>query len=345
MKKIKLSTATKFYTTFIISTAVVLLIALVTAYGLQALLLKFDVIHFVDENIDGWYWVLAFIATSAIIGLVLAFLFGQMLFKPYDKVISSMTKLSDGDFSTRIELNKYEETKSLAESFNKLAAELEKTEILRSTFINDFSHEIKTPIVSIKGLIGLLKNENLTPETRMKYLEIMEEEATRLSEMTSNTLYLSKLESQEVLTDKKFFNLSEQIRTSVLLLEKKWAEKNLSLSLDFEEYTVFGNEDMLRQVWLNLIDNAIKFSDFGKELKIEIAKEGASLSVSITNSGIPIPESDYEAIFTKFYQCDNSRATEGNGIGLSIVAHIVKLHNGEIKAKSENGLTVFTVKL
>lgn len=344
-EKKRLSPRARFNLAFIISTAIILLVALITTYVLQIVFMKFDLVAFVGKKIDGWYWILAFIGTSIILGLTLAFIFGKMLFKPYDKIIAGMTRLSDGDFSTRIELGKYEETKTLAKSFNNLASELEKTEIFRSNFVNDFSHEIKTPIVSIKGLIGLLKNENLTPEQRSEYLAIMEEEATRLTDMTSNTLYLSKLETQEILTDKKTFNLSEQIRTSVLLLEKKWNEKELSLYLDFDEYNIIANEDMLRQVWLNLIDNAIKFSIPRGELKIDIEKNNEKLYVTVENQGVEIPESDYEAIFNKFYQCDSSRSTEGNGIGLSIVRHIIKLHNGEIKVKSENGRTAFTVIL
>ena len=226
-----------------------------------------------------------------------------------------------------------------------VAKELEKTEILRTDFINDFSHELKTPIVSISGLISLMKSENLSDDKRRQYLTIMEEEANRLTQMTSNALYLSKVETQGILTNKREFNVSEQIRDSFLLLERKWSKKELIPNLELDEFMVLANEDMLKHVWVNLIDNAIKFSEEKKELKITAEKMYGQLFVSIQNYGPEIPKSDYEAIFNKFYQCDKSRSTEGNGIGLSIVKHIVTLHDGEVMVSSGNGKTIFTVAL
>ena len=163
--------------------------------------------------------------------------------------------------------------------------------------------------------------------------------------MTSSALYLSKLETQGILTNKKSFNVSEQIRNSVLLLERKWSKKNVEPNLEFGEYTIYANEDMLKQVWINLRDNAIKFSDENKELIISAEKAADKLIVKIENYGPEIPEGERDSIFNKFYQCDKSRSTEGNGIGLSIVKHIVTLHSGEITVSCQNGKTAFTVTL
>ena len=129
------------------------------------------------------------------------------------------------------------------------------------------------------------------------------------------------------------------------MLEKKWTEKNLTPSLDFDEYTISANEDMLKHVWMNLIDNAIKFSNPGSELMISSSEKNGELAVSVANYGVEISKSDYDAIFGKFFQCDKSRASEGNGIGLSIVKHIVNLHSGKITVESKNGKTMFTVVL
>ena len=344
MKK-KLSPTSRLNILFVAGTAIILLVALAIASILEYTFLHFKLISWGETIASGWYWVVIFGATSALIGLFLAFLLGRMLFKPINTIVEGMTKLSEGDFSTRIDLGKYDGMRKLTNSFNSLAQELENTEILRSDFINDFSHELKTPIVSISGLISLMKSENLLDDKRRDYLNVMEEEAGRLTQMTSNALYLSKIETQGILTNKKSYNVSEQIRNSLLLLERKWAKKELIPSLEFEEYTISANEDMLKQVWLNLLDNAIKFSEHGKELKITAEVMFEELFVSIENVGPEIPESDYEAIFNKFYQCDKSRATEGNGIGLSIVKHIITLHGGEIMVNSKNGKTVFTVSL
>lgn len=344
MKK-KLSPLTRINVAFIAGAAAILLVALLVATMLEYTFKKLNIISIIGIGTSGWYWIVIFIATSIVIGLALAFLLGRIIFKPINKIVDGMERLSEGDFSTRISLGKYDEIKKIENSFNTLATELQKTEILRSDFINDFSHEFKTPIVSISGLIALLKNENLPEEKRLQYLLVMEEEANRLTQMTSNALYLSKIETQGILTNKESFNVSEQIRASLLLLERKWTEKNINPSLDFEEYTISANEDMLKQVWVNLIDNAIKFSNPDSEIEITAYADENTLTVKIGNFGTEIPESDYDAIFNKFYQCDKSRSSEGNGIGLSIVKHIINLHNGEIKVESKNGKTAFTVIL
>ena len=210
-------------------------------------------------------------------------------------------------------------------------------------FVASFSHELKTPIVSISGLIALMKSEELDEEEKKKYLSVMEEEANRLTAMTSNALYLSKLETQGILTNLKKYNVSEQIRSCVLLLERKWEKKELIPSLDFDEYELYANEDMIKEVWLNLIDNAIKFADKGSEFEIAIKEVDEHLHISVSNYGPEIPKSEYKAIFGKFYQVEKSRSTEGNGIGLSIVKHILKLHKADITVESENGKTTFTV--
>ena len=344
MKK-NLSPTSRLNIVLISGTAIILLIALAVSTILEYTFVHFELINWGSQTDSGWYWAFVFFGTSIIIGLSLAIILGKIIFKPLKTITDGMTKLSDGDFTTRIDLGKYDGMKNLTNSFNTLAKELQNNELLRTDFVNDFSHELKTPIVSISGLITLMKNENLSEEKRQHYLAIMEQEANRLTQMTSNTLYLSKIETQGILTHRNTFNLSEQIRGAVLLLENKWSKKNIGFSLDFDEYTITANEDMLKQVWVNLIDNAIKFSEPGNDVSITVGKSSGVLSVSVENQGPPIPETDYQLIFNKFYQCDKSRVTEGNGIGLSIVKHILTLHNGDISVSCNDGKTVFTVTL
>ena len=343
----------RIYFYFILSTAIALLVALITATTLEFLFTHLDIISLTPLQDKGWYWILIFAFTSIIIGLILASLLSRFMFRPINTVMDGMERLAEGEFSTRIDLGKYEGMQSLSRSFNTLASELENTKILREDFINDFSHELKTPVVSLVGLIGLMKNEKLSPAKRRHYLDVCESEANRLRNMTESTLYLTKIESQSILTDKVRFNISEQIRECVLLLQKKWSAKNLSLSLDFDEHYTVGNEDMLKQVFINLIDNAVKFATDKSELKIEIKplaeSDGQSapspLRISVTNEGEEIPESERDAIFQKFYQCDSSRSTEGNGIGLSIVKRIITLHDGTVTVTCKEGKTTFTVTL
>ena len=330
---------------FVLGTAAILLVALAISSLLEYIFVKFELQQNLITIESQWYMVLIFSATSILIGLGLAFILGRIIFKPITIIADGLSGLSEGDFSKRIHIGGYDSMESLSDSFNKLATELEMTEILRNDFVNEFSHEMKTPIVSISGLISLLRDDSLPEDKRKQYIDIIDKEVTRLTEMTSNALYLSKIESQGILTNQTTYNLSEQIRECILLLERKWTKKNLTPVLDFDEFMITANEDMLKQVFVNLIDNAIKFSDENSEFSVSIDKAEQYTVINVTNFGIEIPESEQNAIFGKFYQCDKSRSTDGNGIGLSIVKHIVTLHEGSVSVTSENGKTTFTVSL
>ena len=226
-----------------------------------------------------------------------------------------------------------------------MAEDLENTEMLRSDFINNFSHEFKTPIVSISGFAKLLKHGDLTEEQKAEYIGIIAEESSRLASMATNVLNLTKVENQTILTGQTTFNLSEQIRGCILLLESKWSAKNIEFHIDFDEYDVYANEEMLKQVWINLIDNAVKFSpDYGI-VSVGISENNGLITVSVTNSGTDIPTESIDRIFNKFYQADESHSSEGNGIGLAIVKQAVKLHGGTVAADSRKGRTTFTVML
>lgn len=285
---------------------------------------------------------------SLIIGTAVAFTAGRIPLKPVNRMISQMNRLASGDFKARLHFGKTLSTipafSEAEESFNKMAAELENTEMLRSDFINNFSHEFKTPIVSIAGFAKLLKRGNLTDEQKAEYVDVIEEESMRLAYMATNILNLTKVENQAILTDVTCYNLSEQIRSAVLLLENKWAKKNLDLSVEFSEYEIEANEELLKQVWINLVDNAVKFSPDGGLLEICISGKNGEVQVEITNQG-EIPPEAQQKIWNKFYQADESHAAEGNGVGLAIVKRIVRLHGGTSTARSENGRVTFTVTL
>lgn len=319
-----------------------------TALGLWLLAME-NVIVDVEGELQLGSVILFMSLISLIIGGVIAFFGSHIPLKPVNNVINKMNKLAAGDFKTRLEfkggISSHPATKEFADSFNKMARELENTELLRNDFINNFSHEFKTPIVSITGFANLLEEENLTEEQRVQYARAIREESMRLSSMASNVLSLTKVENQAILTDVSSFNLSEQVRSAVLLLEDKWAKKNIDLRIDFDEYMIEANEELLRQVWINLIDNAVKFASDSGVVELEIIDCDKNLSVKISNTGSEIPIEKQDKIFNKFYQADESHATKGNGIGLAIVKRIVDLHKGSIGVKSENSLTAFTVTL
>jgi len=330
---------------FILIAAIIILILLLL---ITLLAYIFDITALLKISLSqdlGWFAILIWIVSSIVIGLLVSYGFGQLITKPINKIIKGMTLLSDGVYDATIDLGRRNALKELTECYNKLASELKKNEALSVDFINNFSHELKTPLVSISGLISLMKQPNFPESKRIEYLEIIGEEANRLASITTNILSLSKLESQNIVTNKEEFNLSEQIRNCVLLLQKKWEKKNLELVLDFNEYNIIGNIDLLMQVWFNLLDNAIKFSSENTTIAISIEETSNNINVSIENEGVEILEEDKTKIFQKFYQANKEQKIEGNGIGLSIVRKIVELHNGEIILETNKNKTKFIVKL
>ncbi len=286
---------------------------------------------------------------SLIIGGVSVFFSSRLPLKPVNEIINKMNRLAAGDFKTRLKfgdtMSAHPAVKELTTSFNTMAEELQNTEMLRNDFINAFSHEFKTPIVSITGLANLLEAGNLTEEQRVQYARAIREESMRLSSMASNVLILTKVENQTILTDVSRFNLSEQVRSAVLLLEENWSNKNIDLQLDFDEFMIEANEEMLKQVWINLIDNAVKFVPRCGTVELEVIDAGEKLCVKVSNTGCEISPEKQEKIFAKFYQADESHAMQGNGIGLAIVKRIVELHNGKVSVNSGNDITTFTVLL
>ncbi len=322
----------------------VLLAAVILSVAVLYVLFYFGVEIF-PEIIPMFFFVLGI---SIVIGSGVAALTMKFPIKAVSRVIDQLNRLASGDYKTRLDvgepLNSHPYIKGIKTSFDKMAQELEQTERLRNDFINNFSHEFKTPIVSIAGFAKLLKRGDLTEEQRQEYISIIEEESLRLSYMATNMLNLTRVENQSILTDVAKFNLSEQLRSSVLLLEDKWTRKEIVLDLDFDEYSVWANEEMLKQVWINLIDNAVKFSPVGGVVKISIETHGKLVAVRVSNEGDIAPESRAK-VFNKFYQADESHAGEGNGIGLSVVKKIVELHEGDVTLDCEGGIVTFEVCL
>ncbi len=321
------------------------LATLLLIIGALALLLHFDIL-----NTPGpLQLLLIFAASCLVLSTVIAFFISRIPLAPLNRVINHLNRLADGDFASRVELgetwSRHPTVAELLLSLNRLSEALESTEMLRSDFINNFSHEFKTPIVSIAGFAKLLKRGNLTEEQKKEYLDIIEEESLRLSGMATNVLELTKVENQTMLTRPVRFNLSEQLRETILLLEEKWERKEIDFVLAFGEHEVEAEEELLKQVWINLLDNAVKFSPHGGQIKLGIEENADTVSVSVTNSGSGINPENRDKIFRKFYQADESHSSEGSGVGLAIVKRVVELHSGSVEAESSNGLTVFTVSL
>ncbi len=332
--------------------AALVFVVLISALAIGAvtvyLLVYFEVIASY-ENTSVPYVILFMALISLFMGAIVAGFLSIIPLKPVNKWVNGMNRLASGDFKVRMKFGKplgnHPTFVELTDSFNTLAEELQNTEMLRSDFINNFSHDFKTPIVSIAGFAKLLKRGNLTEEERTQYLTAIEEESMRLSYMATNVLNLTKVENQAILSEVSEFNLSEQIRSSVLLLESKWTGKNIELQLEFDEYMIEANEELLKQIWINLLDNAVKFTSVGGTVAVDIQERGSDTAVIVRNTGSEIPPDKLGRIWNKFYQADESHSSEGNGVGLAIVKKIVELHSGSVYASSKDGITEFTVEL
>lgn len=315
-----------------------------------ALLVKRGVISVSSAVIPHfWMLILANVVVNIPISFLIAVVAVKFPLKPVRTLIDSMDALGSGKFDTRVNvgaiMRRYPAFVTVSESFNRMAEELENTELLRSDFVNNFSHEFKTPIVSIAGFARLLKRGNLTPQQQRGYINAIEEESLRLSCMATNVLNLSKVENQTILTDVSEFNLSEQLRACLLLLEPKWGDRELDLQLELGEHTIRASEELLKQVWINLLDNALKFTPEGHAICVTIDREGPNLAVRVRNTGSEIGPEHRKKIFNKFYQADESHATQGNGVGLAVVKRIVELHDGTVSVESGCQITEFTVRL
>lgn len=287
-----------------------------------------------------------FIVCIAVVVGILLYVWNRV-FKPIEKLNEALIKVKKGDFNCQlVGDNEIEEIEEMYSNFNSMAHELNSTETLRSDFIANVSHEFKTPLSSIEGYVTLLQTENLSQEKREEYLEKVIVNTRRLSDLTGNILKLSKLENQQVLTEKTRVDVAENIREQILLLEEKWTKKNIELDIELDDVFVEGNDELLSVVWFNLISNAIKFSHENGKLTVKAYIENEYAYISVSDEGIGMAEEELYRVFDKFYQGDTSHKTEGNGLGLALAKKITVLHGGDIYVSSQKGKgTTFYVKL
>ncbi|MDR3294952.1 MAG: HAMP domain-containing histidine kinase [Clostridiales Family XIII bacterium] len=265
-------------------------------------------------------------------------------------IFAAIDRVAEGDFSVFVPTDEHPRSpfNELAESVNKMARELGTMEQLRQTFISDVSHEIQSPLTSISGFAALLRKEDVSREEVRHYAAIIETESRRLSKLSENLLKLSALEADAETFEMKLFRLDRQIQSVMLMLEPQWAAKNITPDMSLAPAGVDGNEDLLSQVWVNLLHNAVKFTPEGGAVGVTLTEEDGEIRCLITDNGIGIPKEDQPRIFERFYKADKSRdrALGGNGLGLSLVKKIVELHGGRVSVESgEEAGTTFTVRL
>lgn len=261
-----------------------------------------------------------------------------------DTIRNALEEIAGGNFDVILTANERDPFHELVQAFNEMAQNLGSLETMRQDFISNVSHEIQSPLTSIKGFAALLKSGNITDEERRHYAEIIESESRRMSAMSENLLKLSALDSGNHPLNLTEFRLDRQLQSVALALEPQWSAKNIAIDIQVEKTSITVDGDLLAQVWMNLLGNAIKFTPEGGIVSI-VLKDN---TVTIEDTGMGISESDLVHIFERFYKADKSRdrALGGNGLGLAIAKKILDLHGFSIAAESEiQKGTRFTVRL
>lgn len=256
-------------------------------------------------------------------------------------IIEPIQKITKGDFSVKIRNEEqYDgEIGVLVKSINEMADELNVMERMRQEFVSNVSHEIQSPLTSIKGFARALQDDHLPDEKRKHYLTIIETETTRLSKLSQNLLKLTLLESEEHLPEHITYRLDQQLKQIVLNCEPLWSEKEIELEVSLEKMYITADEESMSQVWINLLHNSIKFTPNGGAITIKLIQNDEQAEVHIRDTGVGISEEQREHIFERFYKADSSRnrVHGGSGLGLAIVRKVIDLHQGKIQVKSVVG--------
>lgn len=327
---------------FSLFVSVVWLIVIAVVAGLMVL---FDQFFHVSNKIPSVLWM---VIMSTVIGSALTTFLSKYIFDPVLKLGEAMQKVAHGDFNATFNANRsFREIRQIEQDFNLMTNELRSTEILKTEFISNVSHEFKTPINAIEGYATLLQGTDFSnKEEQQEYIDKILFNTNRLSKLVGNILLLSKVDNQGIQTKIKTYRLDEQIRQSILSLEPLWLknENEFDVDLDAIEYT--GNENLFMHVWTNLIENAIKYSPIQSLISIKLTQENNKILFTIDDEGTGIPEESMQHIFDRFYQADTSRKSEGNGLGLALVKQIVTISNGDISVSNLPGKGCrFTVQL
>ena len=286
--------------------------------------------------------------TPTLIYFIFAAIFMIILFRPFTRRVLDLShaarSIAGGDFDVQIDApDQRDEVYQLTQDFNLMARELRRNELLRKDFVSGVTHELKTPLAVIDGYARLLQEDAeqncalLSPEERREYTSLLSQESQRLLHMCTNMLQVSRLDNNAAPDLRREFRLDEQLRRVLLFLEPRWSAKNISIEPELEEISFRGNEDLLEQVWSNLLDNALKFTPEGGRVQVKAESDGDSVTVTVTDNGSGMDQEELDRVFDQFYQAEASHSGQGFGLGLYIVRRIVELHNGTVWAESAPG--------
>lgn len=280
-----------------------------------------------------------------LVSFILSYMLSKILANPIKRVSSSAKEFAKGDLSSRVEIDRVDENVTelteLADAFNNMADELEKSEDIRMSFISDVSHELRTPMTTIGGFVDGILDETIPPEKQNVYLKIVRDEVTRLSRLVNTFLDITRMQTDKVNLTVSNFDVNEVIRLIIIGLGSKIDDKNLNINLEFETDVCYvkADADKIKMVITNLIDNAIKFTNEQGTITVATEYKGSEVQIRVHNTGVGIPSEQKKIIFERLYKVDKSRSInkEGTGIGLYIVKSMLAAHGKDIKVNSVEG--------
>lgn len=285
------------------------------------------------------------VSITLVLILIISWFLSDMLTRPLKGIVTAAKKFGHGDFDVRVvESNNCDEIDELARSFNNMATSLQRQEELSRGFVANVSHELKTPMTSIRGFVDGMLDGTIPPERHSQYLRIISEETARLSRLVVRMLDAAKIQAGELVITPAPFDLTEMAARVLISFEKQINDKKLKMDVEFADgIMVNGDSDHIYRVIYNLVDNAVKFVDDGGTLTLRLEKEDNMSLFSVRNTGSEIPAEDLPYVFDRFYKVDRSRSKDktGAGLGLYIVKSIVNMHGGDISVRSSNGETEF----
>lgn len=268
--------------------------------------------------------------------------------KPVAEINKVLIKIKKGDFSAKLNRRKYlSRYSTIVNIVNMISEELSSIENLKVSLMSNISHELKTPVSVISNYAAILQDKNLSDEKKTEYAKAIADSSKKMSELITNILKLNQLENQNIPTEMKSFDITEQLCECLLNFEDIWEKKNIEVETNLQE-NVYIRSDMqlLNIVWNNILSNAFKFTPENGKISVSLTETRKHAIITISDTGCGIPEDQQEIIFEKFYQCDTSRATDGNGLGLALVKRIINITNSLIYVDSKiNEGTTFTVKI
>lgn len=319
---------------------IVMLTTLLTILGYGVIMFMLQNYYQWDLDLDGRYYILFFIIVlSGILTACITTFVGYRILYPIVVLRKNMNKVATGDFNVHLDQPpKITEVQQLYSDFNLMVKELRSIETLQNDFVANVSHEFKTPLATIQGYVQLLQDPSMDDTTRKELLQKLLDGTKQLSRLTDSILKISKIENQGLHLDRKDFRLDEQIRQAILFLQPHWELLQLEFNIELDHIVFSGNEELIYQALINILDNAIKYNVPGGSISVEAAIiEEQFIRIEIIDSGIGLSEEAKEHLFEKFYQEDKSRLNAGNGLGLSLVKQIIDLHHGDISYRSEQG--------